>query len=82
MITATAAQLGYWELLPCELPVLVVPGTLMHTGKIVFFAGSGNDELHKTGFRSAIYDDRDASIDLCLKRDLFGVNGPRSDASP
>jgi sugar lactone lactonase YvrE len=28
----------------------------MHTGKILFFAGSGNDELYTTGFRSAVYD--------------------------
>ena len=51
-----AAQNGYWEMLPCEAPILTVHAALMHTGKILFFAGSGNDELYTTGFRSAVYD--------------------------
>ncbi|HJV89769.1 MAG TPA: galactose oxidase-like domain-containing protein [Holophagaceae bacterium] len=51
-----AAKLGYWELLPCEAPILTVHAALMHTGKVLFFAGSGNDELYTTGFRSAVYD--------------------------
>jgi hypothetical protein len=51
-----AAKLGYWEMLPCEAPILTVHAALMHTGKILFFAGSGNDELYTTGFRSAVYD--------------------------
>jgi FtsP/CotA-like multicopper oxidase with cupredoxin domain/sugar lactone lactonase YvrE len=51
-----AAKLGYWELLPCETPALAVHAALMHTGKVLFFAGSGNDELYTTGFRSAVYD--------------------------
>jgi hypothetical protein len=44
-----AAQKGYWELLPCEAPVLAVHAALLHTGKVLFFAGSGNDELYTTG---------------------------------
>lgn len=51
-----AAKKGYWELLPCEAPVLAVHAALMHTGKVLFFAGSGNDELYTTGLRSAVYD--------------------------
>jgi FtsP/CotA-like multicopper oxidase with cupredoxin domain/sugar lactone lactonase YvrE len=51
-----AAQKGYWELLPCEAPVLAVHAALLHTGKVLFFAGSGNDELYTTGLRSAVYD--------------------------
>lgn len=51
-----AATKGYWEMLPCEAPILTVHAALMHTGKILFFAGSGNDELYTTGFRSAVYD--------------------------
>lgn len=51
-----AAKLGYWELLPCEASVLAVHAALMHTGKVLMFAGSGNDELYTTGFRSAVYD--------------------------
>ena len=51
-----AATKGWWELLPCEAPVLAVHAVLMHTGKVLFFAGSGNDELYTTGLRSAVYD--------------------------
>jgi FtsP/CotA-like multicopper oxidase with cupredoxin domain/sugar lactone lactonase YvrE len=51
-----AAKNGYWEMLPCEAPILTVHAALMRTGKILFFAGSGNDELYTTGFRSAVYD--------------------------
>ena len=28
----------------------------MHTGKVLFFAGSGNDELYTTGLRSVVWD--------------------------
>ena len=51
-----AAKVGYWEMLPCEAPILTVHACLLHTGKVLFFAGSGNDELYTTGFRSAVYD--------------------------
>lgn len=51
-----AAAKGWWELLPCEAPVLAVHAVLMHTGKVLFFAGSGNDDLYTTGLRSAVYD--------------------------
>ena len=51
-----AATKGWWELLPCEAPVLAVHAVLMHTGRVLFFAGSGNDELYTTGLRSAVYD--------------------------
>jgi FtsP/CotA-like multicopper oxidase with cupredoxin domain/sugar lactone lactonase YvrE len=51
-----AAAKGWWELLPCEAPVLAAHAVLMHTGKVLFFAGSGNDDLYTTGLRSAVYD--------------------------
>jgi FtsP/CotA-like multicopper oxidase with cupredoxin domain len=51
-----AHNLGWWELLPCEAPVLAVHAVLMHTGKVLMFAGSGNDELYTTGLRGAVYD--------------------------
>ena len=60
----TVAKTGYWELLPCELPVLAVHAALMHTGRIVFFAGSGNDELYTTGFRSAVYDYQNGTMTM------------------
>jgi hypothetical protein len=51
-----AASKGMWELLPCDSQVLAVHAALMHTGKLLFFAGSGNDELYTTGLRSIVYD--------------------------
>jgi plastocyanin len=51
-----AATKGVWELLPCDSQVLAVHAALMHTGKLLFFAGSGNDELYTTGLRSIVYD--------------------------
>jgi FtsP/CotA-like multicopper oxidase with cupredoxin domain/streptogramin lyase len=59
-----AAKKGFWELLPCELPVLAVHAALMHTGKVLFFAGSGNDELYTTGLRSAVYDYENGTFSL------------------
>ena len=51
-----AATKGVWELIPCDSQVLAVHAALMHTGKLLFFAGSGNDELYTTGLRSIVYD--------------------------
>ena len=50
------ATKGVWELLPCHAPLLPVHGAVLHTGKILLFAGSGNDELYSTGLRSAVWD--------------------------
>jgi FtsP/CotA-like multicopper oxidase with cupredoxin domain len=51
-----AAERGVFELLPCDSQVLAVHAALMHTGKVLFFAGSGNDELYTTGLRSVVWD--------------------------
>jgi Kelch motif len=51
-----AATTGVWELLPCDSQVLAVHAALLHTGKVLFFAGSGNDELYTTGLRSVVWD--------------------------
>ena len=53
---AEAATKGLWELLPCDSQVLAVHAALLHTGKVLFFAGSGNDELYTTGLRSIVWD--------------------------
>jgi hypothetical protein len=37
-----AAQKGMWEVLPVDSQALAVHAVLMHTGKVLFFAGSGN----------------------------------------
>lgn len=51
-----AATKGRWELLPCPAPILAIHGAVLHTGKVLLFAGSGNDELFTTGLRSAVWD--------------------------
>ncbi len=53
-----AAQQGYWELLPCDSRVLAVHAVLMHTGKVLFFAGSGNNVPNFTAhdMRSVVWD--------------------------
>ena len=55
---AAAPTRGLWELLPCDSQVLAVHAALMHTGKILFFAGSGNDpdKLAAHDFRSVVWD--------------------------
>ena len=50
------ATKGVWELLPCHAPLLPVHGAVLHTGRVLLFAGSGNDELYTTGLRSAVWD--------------------------
>ncbi|HLB90371.1 MAG TPA: LodA/GoxA family CTQ-dependent oxidase [Terriglobales bacterium] len=56
MDISKAATQGMWELLPCDSQVLAVHAALLHTGKVLFFAGSGNDELYTTGLRSVVWD--------------------------
>jgi hypothetical protein len=53
---AAARKKGVFELLPCDSQVLAVHATVLHTGKVLFFAGSGNDELYTTGLRSVVWD--------------------------
>jgi glycosyltransferase involved in cell wall biosynthesis len=38
------APLGTWELLPESTEILAVHAALLHTGKVLYFAGSENDE--------------------------------------
>ncbi len=42
MDLSKAATHGVWELLPCDSQILAVHAALLHTGKVLFFAGSGN----------------------------------------
>lgn len=53
-----AAEEGAWELLPCDSMVLAVHAVLLHTGKVLFFAGSGNNVPHHTAHdtRSVVWD--------------------------
>jgi hypothetical protein len=51
-------QMGSWELLPYNTPVLPIHAALLHTNKLVFFAGSSNDtDLFNRGeYRSVVWD--------------------------
>jgi plastocyanin len=53
-----AATKGLWELLPCDSEVLAVHAALMHTGHVLFFAGTGNDPSKEPAhdFRSVVWD--------------------------
>ena len=53
-----AAREGIWELLPCDSQVLAVHAVLMHSGRVLFFAGSGNDVPRHTAhdMRSVVWD--------------------------
>jgi hypothetical protein len=44
----TAASMGVWRLLPYFSEVLPVHAGLLHTGKVLFFAGSGNSAFRFT----------------------------------
>jgi FtsP/CotA-like multicopper oxidase with cupredoxin domain len=54
----TAAHEGVWELLPCDSKVLAVHAVLMHTGRVLFFAGSGNNvpRFNARDVRSVVWD--------------------------
>ena len=53
-----AAREGYWELLHCDSKVLAVHAVLMHTGRVLFFAGSGNNvpRFNAHDVRSVVWD--------------------------
>ncbi|WP_344011134.1 galactose oxidase-like domain-containing protein [Streptomyces thermospinosisporus] len=58
--TGTAAECadGKWEVLPTRNPVRSMHSVVLHNGKVLLIAGSGNDpELFEAGtFTSAVYD--------------------------
>jgi len=53
-----AEKEGFWELLPCDSKVLAVHAVLMHTGRVLFFAGSGNNvpRFNAHDVRSVVWD--------------------------
>ncbi|WP_343997681.1 galactose oxidase-like domain-containing protein [Streptomyces thermocarboxydovorans] len=58
--TGTAAECadGKWEVLPTKNPVRSMHSVVLHNGKVLLIAGSGNDpEMFEAGtFTSAVYD--------------------------
>jgi FtsP/CotA-like multicopper oxidase with cupredoxin domain len=53
-----AEREGVWELLPCDSKVLAVHAVLMHSGRVLFFAGSGNNvpRFNAHDSRSVVWD--------------------------
>ncbi|MCI0401751.1 MAG: DUF1929 domain-containing protein [Gammaproteobacteria bacterium] len=53
-----AATEGLWELLPCDSQVLAVHAAVLHTGKVLFMAGSGNSVKNFAArvFRAIVWD--------------------------
>jgi hypothetical protein len=54
-----AAQKGLWRLLPYDSQILPVHAALLHTGKVLFFAGSGNSRVR---FNSPLFGDENQGI--------------------
>jgi FtsP/CotA-like multicopper oxidase with cupredoxin domain len=59
-----AATDGAWELLPCDSQVLAVHAALLHTGKVLFISGSGNDQANVPirNFRSVVWDSQNGTF--------------------
>ncbi|MEH2063324.1 MAG: galactose oxidase-like domain-containing protein [Nostoc sp.] len=54
---AQATTTDKWEVLPYQAPILPIHAALLHTGKILFFCGSGNDPSRlNTPYDSVVWD--------------------------
>lgn len=55
---------GHWELLPVDSHVLAVHAVLMHTGQVLFFAGSGNSvpNFNARLVKSVVWDYEDGTF--------------------
>ncbi|MYU25688.1 galactose oxidase-like domain-containing protein [Streptomyces sp. SID8352] len=65
---------GRWEVLPTENPVRSMHSVVLHNGKVLLIAGSGNDpEMFRAGtFTSAVYDpDTGAYRTVPTPKDMF-----------
>lgn len=69
-----ACTRGSWEVLPYESPVRGVHSVLLHNGKVLLIAGSGNSpEMFKAGeFRTTVFDPATGTFtDVPTPADLF-----------
>ncbi|MGW0369607.1 galactose oxidase-like domain-containing protein [Streptomyces coeruleorubidus] len=74
--TGTAEQCanGKWDVLPTKNPVRSMHSVVLHNGKVLLIAGSGNDEsMFKAGtFTSAVYDPANGSYKVVpTPKDMF-----------
>ena len=64
-----ALPIGVWRLLPDITQVLPIHGGLLHTDKILFFAGSSNNPNRAGGdFRSTVWDYIDGTLHASRRR--------------
>ncbi|MFF9027796.1 galactose oxidase-like domain-containing protein [Streptomyces iakyrus] len=74
--TGTAEQCanGKWDVLPTQNPVRSMHSVVLHNGKVLLIAGSGNDEsMFEAGtFTSAVYDPANGSYKVIpTPKDMF-----------
>ncbi|MFE4666151.1 galactose oxidase-like domain-containing protein [Streptomyces sp. NPDC056716] len=64
--TAEECANGRWDVLPVQNPVRSMHSVVLHNGKVLLIAGSGNDpELFEAGtFTSAVYDPSDGTYEV------------------
>lgn len=64
--TARECADGTWEVLPTQTPVRSMHSVVLHNGKVLLIAGSGNsEELFEAGtFTSAVYDPEDGTYEV------------------
>jgi galactose oxidase len=61
VVEAAPAQHGRWDTLPYVMPINPVHVALMHDGKVLVIAGSGNDPDNKT-LQAAVWEPRKSTI--------------------
>ncbi len=69
-----AATEGVWELLPCDSQVLPVHAATLHTGKVLFLSGSGNNQTNHNNhlFRAVVWDYQNGGFKaLTTPTDIF-----------
>jgi hypothetical protein len=72
--TADECANGKWEVLPAQNPVRSMHSVVLHNGKVLLIAGSGNDpEKFEAGtFTSAVYDPANGSYKIIpTPKDMF-----------
>ncbi|MFE2039926.1 galactose oxidase-like domain-containing protein [Streptomyces sp. NPDC059477] len=64
--TAEECANGRWDVLPVQNPVRSMHSVVLHNGKVLLIAGSGNDpEMFEAGtFTSAVYDPSDGTYEV------------------
>ncbi|MEU9332359.1 galactose oxidase-like domain-containing protein [Streptomyces sp. NPDC048290] len=72
--TAEECANGRWDVLPVQNPVRSMHSVVLHNGKVLLIAGSGNDpEMFEAGtFTSAVYDPSDGTYTIVpTPKDMF-----------